>query len=1289
MTSLMKKLTITVLSIFLLIFAFNLVEAKRVRTEKNEIELKEFNIEEMYISQNNVQLEQLMDKIINKEQWQEFIKVGKGRYVYIDPRSGRPTSVITVIPLIPGKGDGNGLTLDDVSKYLGYRVEVIDSEVVKQLAMKFIEENSLIMRIDLSEIRDIRVSNIADHLWQVYINRQYKGIPVRDSNIVISINNGNIVLWGMEKWGDIEIDTKPLVNKEDAVNIGMNYIGGREKNDILTIEPHLEILPVSSSSGGLIDAGYNHRLVWVYAFQKEGYVNNWEILVDAHKGDVISLRDLNLYVKKKIVGATYAKTNDDCCPQGCPVYGAAMSYVNTGFASPNNYTSLSGQYEYSSGTATTTLNGVYVRVTDNCGTISESSSSGDIDMGGSYGQHDCAVPTGHSAGDTFSSRTCAAEVAQINRIARSWVNYSWLDNTQVSCSVNINQTCNAYYSNNSINMYRSGGGCRNTGEEVASIDHEWGHGLDDNDVNGSFSNPEEVYADLMSILKLHAFCPDPGWWWTANQGCGSWVCPTNPSSTAYYCDGYGDCCITCTGLRSLDWADHVSGQPHTPANFNCVYCSNGTGPCGRETHCENAPGAEAGWDLAARDLQAPPFNYDRQTAFMITMKLYLQGSGNVTTWHSCNCSSGTSDGCAAQAGYMQWITADDDDGNLTNGTPHMTAIYAAFNRHAIACQTPTAQNSGCASGPTQAPVLTVTPTSMGASLSWTSVPGAANYYVFKGTGTWACDMERVKIATVTGTSYTDTTLDCHPTCYAVLAVGSNANCYGPLSAAVEVTPPYPAPSSVTATATGPGQVTINWSSVPGATAYNVYKKYTVCGSETESLIASNVSGTSYVDNNAVVGVTNYYSVSTVSACESSRSNWASVEPIGTCSLTPCFDGVTNATNDQQTNCRITVNWDSGTSSCSAFPTLKYNIYRDTNPDFTPNSTNLIAKCVNATSYQDSSVQFNNIYYYIVRAEDSRTDNTGPCNGGNEDNNLVKVSASATGPAVVLFSDSFEVDLSNWTVSASWQRSATYAHTGTYSVWSNNLNNRNCDTITKTPAVAIPSYAIQPKLHFWTRYNIETGYDAGIVQGSSNGSTWTKLTVIPPYPGTTNSSARACLGTNPQPAFTGANSNWTEYQVDLTNYINGNFQVRFNYATDNSIANGGWYIDDIVIDYATSCTTISAAGKILNNLFLNKSGNNIVLNWQEPGGTCSVTSYGIYRGSLPFVDYNHAYLECDVSTTSFTDQNTPESYYYLVVPNNSSSEGSYGLKSNQEQRPNAASPCRQQDITSCQSVGSSL
>ena len=64
-------------------------------------------------------------------------------------------------------------------------------------------------------------------------------------------------------------------------------------------------------------------------------------------------------------------------------------------------------------------------------------------------------------------------------------------------------------------------------------------------------------------------------------------------------------------------------------------------------------------------------------------------------WYTCSVGGG----CAATGGYLSVLAADDDDGNLANGTPHMTAIRAAFERHEIHCATPAVANSGCADAP--------------------------------------------------------------------------------------------------------------------------------------------------------------------------------------------------------------------------------------------------------------------------------------------------------------------------------------------------------------------------------------------------------------------------------------------------------------------------------------------------------------------------------------------------------------------------------------------------------------
>ncbi|HEX6202413.1 MAG TPA: hypothetical protein VF100_05360, partial [Thermoanaerobaculia bacterium] len=245
--------------------------------------------------------------------------------------------------------------------------------------------------------------------------------------------------------------------------------------------------------------------------------------------------------------------------------------------------------------------------------------------------------------------------------------------------------------------------------------------------------------------------------------------------------------------RDADWARHADNTPDTALGFVCNSCSSGTGPCGRQVHCAAAPVRQAAWDLVARDLQAPPFDYDGQTAFLIGNKLFYQGSGNVGLWHACTC-GWSSSGCGVTNGYLQWLAADDDNGDLLDGTPHMTAIHDAFARHGIACQTPEPQNSGCAGGPTEAPTLTAAAGELVAELSWSAVPNATRYWVFRTEGHAGCDFGKTLIAETTGTAYTDEEVagdrEYH---YNVVAAGASSACFGRASACRSVTPTAPPP----------------------------------------------------------------------------------------------------------------------------------------------------------------------------------------------------------------------------------------------------------------------------------------------------------------------------------------------------------------------------------------------------------------------------------------------------------------------------------------------------------------
>src|SRR5439155_26483801 len=138
----------------------------------------------------------------------------------------------------------------------------------------------------------------------------------------------------------------------------------------------------------------------------------------------------------------------------------------------------------------------------------------------------------------------------------------------------------------------------------------------------------ESYADITAIYRLQASCVGYGFWATADKGCGMTSDGTgfngNDAQT-----GAAECELDCSGVRGTDWDKHADHLPDTPANFVCGQCLSGPGPCAREVHCDAMPASEAAWDLAARDLQGAPYNYDNNTAFIVANKTFYQGSGSI------------------------------------------------------------------------------------------------------------------------------------------------------------------------------------------------------------------------------------------------------------------------------------------------------------------------------------------------------------------------------------------------------------------------------------------------------------------------------------------------------------------------------------------------------------------------------------------------------------------------------------------------------------------------------------
>src|SRR5439155_16914548 len=181
---------------------------------------------------------------------------------------------------------------------------------------------------------------------------------------------------------------------------------------------------------------------------------------------------------------------------------------------------------------------------------------------------------------------------------------------------------------------------------------------------------------------------------------------------------------------------------------------------------------------------------------------------------------------------------------------------------------------------------------------------------------------------------------------------------------------------------------------------NVYRSLGSCPGGAWVPVATGVTASPFLDSGLSGGTPySYYVVSTSDAaarCESAPSPCASVVPTGDCTLASRFGGLKGASSPGTSECAVTLSWDPAVPYCGS--DVRYNIYRDADPTFLPGSGNRIARCVLGTGWTDTSVLSSGAtYHYIVRSEDATTGHGGPCRGGNEDANLVRLGAVPAGP----------------------------------------------------------------------------------------------------------------------------------------------------------------------------------------------------------------------------------------------------------------------------------------------------
>jgi hypothetical protein len=184
--------------------------------------------------------------------------------------------------------------------------------------------------------------------------------------------------------------------------------------------------------------------------------------------------------------------------------------------------------------------------------------------------------------------------------------------------VNENSTCNAFFDGSSINFFNAGGGCPNTAYSTVNS-HEFGHWM--NVLYGTGNANDGMGEGNADVWALYI-----------------WDTPINGQ------DFFGPGTIVRTGLNMTQ------------------FCGDTHPGCHGEVHLDGEVWMGAAWKVRA-NLEN---TYGQAPGGLIASNLFMG-------WMN-----GYNQMFIQSIIETQWLTLDDDDGNLSNGTPHYAQIDAAF-----------------------------------------------------------------------------------------------------------------------------------------------------------------------------------------------------------------------------------------------------------------------------------------------------------------------------------------------------------------------------------------------------------------------------------------------------------------------------------------------------------------------------------------------------------------------------------------------------------------------------------
>lgn len=350
---------------------------------------------------------------------------------------------------------------------------ILDATDVERIARQVISENRDVLHADASQLRLTSTPNALGK-WAAHFQQTWNGIDVHGATVrILFSDSGKLMLMGSDYQPNIDISPVALFSASQATEIARAALPFNPSTDRIEGDATLLVLPVSLS-----ETAVEHHLVWRVRVRTEEPLGAWVTHVDAHTGQIIwRYNDIHF----AYLGTTSAPVQiygycDGITETFLPYLRVQVSGIgNVDSDGAGNWT-IAG----SGGprTVTSDLYGPYVDVNNLGGANAAFSGTAQENLPLTVRYSDTNAQNDER--DTFSAVNQVHDFFQLFAPAFSY------PNARITANVSRNSTCNAYW-DGTINFYREGGGCANTGEMQQVVHHEFGHGVQ-NAILGSQGN---------------------------------------------------------------------------------------------------------------------------------------------------------------------------------------------------------------------------------------------------------------------------------------------------------------------------------------------------------------------------------------------------------------------------------------------------------------------------------------------------------------------------------------------------------------------------------------------------------------------------------------------------------------------------------------------------------------------------------------------------------------------------------------------------------------------------------